>query len=417
MIWMKTRFRCGWTVLTEKPSYCRLSARGRFVEERVSIWEATKMAKKSSKSESSEVTEFSEESTASVEEIIEFDETTVESSGLAEVQDLSDEPSVTMVDDAMFEALSTVERQIGGFEAVQVAMDNPEDVGAAGAENVVGFGVGEKIVNGEYTGELAVKVYVVEKLPLSQVAESVVVPSSVGAYPTDVEAVGEVSALSFRRRYRPAPGGSSIGHPDITAGTHGAIVVLNNNRLCGLSNNHVLANSNAANIGDWIIQPGTADGGKYPRDRVGVLERFVPIDFGGRPNTVDAAALWTNFSYLSARHHCYQINTRPVLPALNMMVRKCGRTTQHTLGFVSGVGVSVRVSYGASGTAVFRNQILIRGIGGDFSRGGDSGSLVVTAGSRQPVGLLFAGGGGATFANRIDVVIAAMGIRRFLNTP
>lgn len=41
-----------------------------------------------------------------------------------------------------------------------------------------------------------------------------------------------------------------------------------------------------------------------------------------------------------------------------------------------------------------------------FSAGGDSGSLIVDAVNKHPVGLLFAGGGVMTFANVIDDVLS-----------
>jgi hypothetical protein len=348
-------------------------------------------------------------------EIIEYDETVPEAAGLAQVEDVGDAPSVTEVDEAMFKALASLEQRLGGFESIAASFADRDEKPATGLENIVGFGIGENSVNGRYTGDLALKVYVEEKLPLSQLETNAIVPPELEGYPTDVEEVGVVYAESFRRRYRPAPGGSSIGHPAITAGTHGCLVVLNNNRLCCLSNNHVLADSNRANIGDAILQPGPADGGSNPADRVGVLQAFVPINFAGGANAVDAAVAWTSFANLSGGHHCYQINPTPLQAGLNMTVRKCGRTTQHTLGIITGVGVSVRVDYRSAGVAVFRNQLQIRGIGRDFSQGGDSGSLVVSAGTHQPVGLLFAGGNGVTFANPINAVIAALGIQRFLN--
>ncbi|MCH7475599.1 MAG: hypothetical protein IIA27_13125, partial [Gemmatimonadetes bacterium] len=59
---------------------------------------------------------------------------------------------------------------------------------------------------------------------------------------------------------RPVPIGVSTGHPDITAGTIGARVIDANNAVYALSNNHVYANRNAAQIGDAVIQPGTFDG-------------------------------------------------------------------------------------------------------------------------------------------------------------
>ena len=51
------------------------------------------------------------------------------------------------------------------------------------------------------------------------------------------------------------------------------------------------------------------------------------------------------------------------------------------------------------------------GVGRPFSMPGDSGSLIVDAETKRPVGLLFAGDGdGSTFANRIDKVVNALTI-------
>ncbi len=71
----------------------------------------------------------------------------------------------------------------------------------------------------------------------------------------------------------------------------------------------------------------------------------------------------------------------------------------------------MNVSYGGGRVAKFVNQIAVRAASGDFSKGGDSGSLIWTWDSgRAPVGLLLAGGGGTTFANRIGDVLAALDI-------
>jgi hypothetical protein len=50
---------------------------------------------------------------------------------------------------------------------------------------------------------------------------------------------------------------------------------------------------------------------------------------------------------------------------------------------------------------------------------GDSGSLIVTASTKQPVALLFAGSSdnSMTFANNIQAVKAALGIERFVAEP
>ncbi|NIU63493.1 MAG: hypothetical protein GWN66_23410, partial [Pseudomonas stutzeri] len=78
---------------------------------------------------------------------------------------------------------------------------------------------------------------------------------------TDVQETGVIRALQdHTAKWRPAPGGVSIGHVDITAGTLGCLVV-RGDHIYILSNNHVLANSNEAEPGDAILQPGPHDGG------------------------------------------------------------------------------------------------------------------------------------------------------------
>ena len=94
-----------------------------------------------------------------------------------------------------------------------------------------------------------------------------------------------------------------------------------------------------------------------------------------------------------------------------MIVGKSGRTTQLRAGRITDCNASIRVNYGNGRVANFRDQITIRGLRGDFSQGGDSGSVVWSFDARRnPVGLLFAGGGGFTFANKMNRVLAALDI-------
>lgn len=95
--------------------------------------------------------------------------------------------------------------------------------------------------------------------------------------------------------------------------------------------------------------------------------------------------------------------------AINLKVKKYGRTTGQTKGRVTAINATVNVGY-SSGVARFVNQIIIEP--GDFSAGGDSGSLIVVDGKgpnkandRKPVGLLFAGSFFITVANPIDAVL------------
>lgn len=281
-----------------------------------------------------------------------------------------------------------------------------------GFENIVGVGISEKMVGGQYTGERCCTVYVVAKAPKDAIETAALVPTDIKGIPTDVVATGELHALPHRGRYRPAPGGVSVGHFRITAGTLGCLVRKGRSR-CILSNNHVLANSNNATVGDPIVQPGPTDGGRVPADVVAKLLQFVRIRFGGAVNRVDCAiAEVTSSRLVSPLNKCFgRLNAIPVPAQINLLVKKCGRTTQFTRGRITDVSATVRVSYGTAGVALFQNQIVIVSLTGTpFSAGGDSGSLIVTDVGNRPVGLLFAGSATHTIANRIGNVLAALNV-------
>jgi hypothetical protein len=75
---------------------------------------------------------------------------------------------------------------------------------------VVSVGIGEKMIGGVPTGQLAVKVLVREKKPEYEVSSDAAVPRSLGGVITDVEETGEIRASMFTARRRPAPCGG--GH-------------------------------------------------------------------------------------------------------------------------------------------------------------------------------------------------------------
>jgi len=186
-----------------------------------------------------------------------------------------------------------------------------------------------------------------------------------------------------------------------------------------LSNNHVLANANAAAIGDAILQPGPYDGGT-DRDRIAALEAFVPIVFDGfldwllslfgiaRPvrNVVDAA-LGKPLNDADVSEEVLEIGTvsETASGTIGMPVRKSGRTTGLTEGKITAVAATVRVFYGLTRTARFRDQLVASAL----SQGGDSGSLIVDADDRA-VGLLFAGSSNTTILNPIGEVERLLGI-------
>jgi hypothetical protein len=250
------------------------------------------------------------------------------------------------------------------------------------------------------------------------------IPEWLESVPVQVEVTGMIVALGdTTARYRPAPIGVSVGHPDITAGTLGARVTDGTNVYI-LSNNHVLANINQATIGDPILQPGSYDGGVSPADDIANLTAFEPINFSGGSNTIDAAIALSSKSDLgnSTLGDGYGTPSSETVEAYaGLPVKKYGRTTSMTHGQVSEINVTVNVCYEqlwifCVKSATFVDQIAISP--GTFSAGGDSGSLIVTDDeNNNPVGLLFAGSSTRTIANRIAPVLARFGVTIDGETP
>jgi hypothetical protein len=244
----------------------------------------------------------------------------------------------------------------------------------------------------------------------------------------------------------PVPIGVSVGHPAITAGTLGARVT-DGADVFILSNNHVLANGNQANLGDPILQPGSFDGGVDPDDAVAYLSDYQEIKWCeywwiflicNQTNTIDAAIARSTTGDIgfetpmgeygsvpgygapkSTIHAAYGdpviIGDENLNLLLGQSVQKYGRTTSNTVGTVDSINVTVDVCYDdlCDKVARFVNQLIITP--GTFSAGGDSGSVIVTkdadpAENAKPVGLLFAGSDVDTVANRIDLVLNAFGV-------
>lgn len=336
------------------------------------------------------------------------------------------------------EGLLEMKQQIEGFLMQGIAEGGLQTESAyEGANNIVGVGLGLGLPDQDpgaegldvEPGQQVLNVYVVESSSVDQVKSAMVDSMGISAasddsVPINVIVSGEIDANSHRFKIRPAPGGVSVGHFKVTAGTLGCLATglraPRNRRVLMLSNNHVIANSNNARFGDCITQPGRYDGGRCNRDRIAILERFVPINFAGGANYVDAATGWCwhrlvrrELVYRTSRGlGFFRVSSRPTGCRVGMYVGKTGRTTQLRVGRITDCRATVRVNYGGGRSALFRDQIVIRGLSGAFSAGGDSGSLVWSWNSqRNPVGLLFAGGGGLTIANKIGYVLRFLDIR------
>ena len=273
-------------------------------------------------------------------------------------------------------------------------------------------------------GKVGVRVFVTD-------ATTRPIPGFVDDVAVATEVTGQIIAFSDPTlRARPAPIGYSVGHPAITAGTMGAIVLDAASQVYVLSNNHVLANQNDASIGDAMLQPGPYDGGTAA-DQIGTLAAFQALNFSGGSNTIDAAiARVTNpadVSNSTPADDGYGVPNSAIYgdanndrvfddktALLGLNVQKYGRTTKLTHGQITGINGTISVCYEVLfvfcvKSATFVDQLIVGS--GTFSGGGDSGSLIVTDdANRNPVGLLFAGGSTSTIANRIDLVLNRFGV-------
>ena len=225
----------------------------------------------------------------------------------------------------------------------------------------------------------------------------------------DVRHIGLVRAFENTARVRPLRSGWSIGEIDVTAGTLGCFLSVGAEARI-LSNNHVLANEDRARPGAVIVQPGVADGGHNPDDRVGVLDRAVALS-DELPNRVDVAIATVEVEYDAATiAGLGELSGETLAPEDAGSVAKLGRTTELTRGTVTAFeldGVTVQYDRGA---LRFDDQVDVHGSGGPFSQGGDSGSLIVSDPRLDAVALLFAGNDeGVTYGNPIAAVLDALG--------
>jgi hypothetical protein len=188
--------------------------------------------------------------------------------------------------------------------------------------------------------------------------------------------------VNRRRRLDPLVGGISIGSPQTPVGTLGALVWDNTDgSVCILSNWHVLSGDLHAEIGNPCFQPGRFDQGKSS-DVVAGLKRW------SFDNQSDAAIA----ELCGSRHYCAgEIISIPrqisdaTDPFLGMRVRKSGRSTGATWGFVDGLYFSAAIEYGKGIVQIFEDQIHIAPLAEDpskplprISEPGDSGSVWVT---------------------------------------
>lgn len=274
--------------------------------------------------------------------------------------------------------------------------------------------VGEALQNGQRVISVGVESEAVaDRLPATVDGMTVVweIESRPGALsvgtpllPEEGDGLPSPAAAAFGGRQRPVPPGVSISHAQITAGTS-SFLATDGNTTYQLSNNHVLARKNEADVGDPILQPGSRDGGSQPDDVVGQLSGYVPWDMDGN-NPVDVA--WyepsVDVTPVINRHDAPTIEIAD--PELGDEVTWVGRTSGVATGIVDKVHAAADIGNGSRVRFVDQFRIdnpLIPG---------DSGSplFLDTDDGPVPVGLGFAGSDTHGWANYISNVESETGL-------
>jgi hypothetical protein len=203
-----------------------------------------------------------------------------------------------------------------------------------------------------------------------------------------------------------------------------------------LSNNHVLDRSGSGVPGEAIQQPGQAACFKSLINVANLTQGAALIPSGttqGRtgpaPSNVDAAIaaiipgavdptgaiLDLGAPGATSVASAPPSSVAPIpVPSIGMAVAKSGRTTGLTCSTITSTNADIVIAYETScGTnitafnATFRGQVVING--GNFSAGGDSGSLVVNSGNARPVALLYGGSTVDTVANPLQDAVDSQG--------
>jgi hypothetical protein len=280
---------------------------------------------------------------------------------------------------------------------------------------VQGIGISRRVTDGRRLRDLAITIFVEEKLPIRDVAVPVprTLESSGLESPviTDVVAIGKARLEAFEPNAL-SPG-CAISRIEVASGTLGCIVTRNDDpRPHLLTAAHVIAPL-GAQIDDPVLHPGFEDGGRPPLATLARLAAWAELTVtdDDYPNYADAAI---------AR----LVDPASVDPTIPSIGRPAGRTdslrigTQvQTFGRVSAyqrakvialdfnVELTMSLPNGQSGRVGFSDLVLCT----HYSAQGDSGAAVLNM-NRQLVGLHMGATDTTSFFCRAGNVCAALGI-------
>lgn len=245
-------------------------------------------------------------------------------------------------------------------------------------KGVIGCSIGYREVDGKRTSELCIKIHVEKKIEREKLRANQLLPKTIDGVPVDVVE---------RRKYVPlrtVQGGMFIAaeHSPSERGTLGLVTYTPVNKEPRLlTNAHVV-------MGDKDIDEITAD------DQVVLRQSSSKPVIG---NAMPSKLFLTSLTDCALVRPAEGVNPMPGIPGITgplspgeltledvifeTVVRKVGAKT----GSTEGVVISISEPFD-NGDHSFVSQIVIEGINGDFSDGGDSGSVILRG--NEVVGIL-----------------------------
>ena len=193
------------------------------------------------------------------------------------------------------------------------------------------------------------------------------------------------------------------------SGTLGSLVTDGTTQYI-LSNNHVMGRSGGAAAGEDISQPGMIDANCAVTTVVADFTISAPFSSNVDASIAQLRAPGPNSMDATGFIQGVGVPSSTVVPAtVGLAVTKSGRTTGTTTGTVTSINTSVSVQYqqncgsGKKFNVSYTGQVVVGG--SSFSAGGDSGSLIVSSGGKNPVALLYAGSSTSTIGNPAGQVL------------
>ena len=321
-------------------------------------------------------------------------------------------------------------------DSVRIQLQNAKDLAVNrllrpnSVSNIVGVGMGRKVVGNEVTDTRCVRIYVQSKYSPNDLSPAEIVPSSFLDMPTDNIQVGRLGRkrnLSHSLRDDLQSGGTGPGSSirltatssnvnQGAAGTLGAILEDGKTRYV-LSCNHVLTvNGRALNGKEaCVVTPALSHKPKsiaQPNEYYIKLERDQKnyVDCAMAPMLVKPKDVKPHFraARLAAGtrggNHGIAATDSPIGVAdRGQKVKKDGAVTGLTSGTVVDTDADFYVEY-SFGTFLFANQIVIEGDDDSFAGDGDSGSIAIDMAQKKAIAMIFAESGKFAIACSLECV-------------